>query len=234
MMLRMLLIMAVCCGIFQGPLAQTLDPYTPDNDPCRLSQFVDRHEVAVEPANCQQLGQLEVRLFFTDVSITARTNFAYNIDDGDSWYDSWTFVNLQAGTYRVKYRSKKDDCVSNVGSVAVPFEAPTDVPVISRMEVMPASGCTGSSGLGQLVVQATGGQPPYWYRLNDGEPQRSNRFQSLPYGPHQIEVFNDDPNCGHITQPFEVPYHAGVTIQNVVVTQAGDCAQSGLGKFALK
>ena len=77
---------------------------------------------------------------------------------------------------------------------------------------------------GQVTIEVSGGEKPYTYRLNDGEPQSDNVFTNLPKGSHEVSV-SDQLGC-EVTETVQVL--SGVSYaSSVKAIIENNCAVSG-------
>nr|HPR31849.1 hypothetical protein [Prolixibacteraceae bacterium] len=125
---------------------------------------------------------------------------SYSIDNGVSWETTATFNNLPAGDYSVQVKDGNEVVTPwalNPASITQPDQLLID-------DV--ATTIDDGSGNGSITVTASGGTPPYQYRLDDGAWQASNLFESLSVGTYMVYV-RDDRECidsteASITEPL--------------------------------
>ncbi|HPR31851.1 MAG TPA: T9SS type A sorting domain-containing protein [Prolixibacteraceae bacterium] len=108
--------------------------------------------------------------------------FAYSIDSGATWQAGATFNDLPAGSYNIQV---KDENAYRVG-----WELNPEVLTQPEEFLIDNAAATNDdgTGTGSITVTASGGTPPYMYRLDDGEWQESNRFESLAVGTYWVYV----------------------------------------------
>ena len=114
--------------------------------------------------------------------------------DAKSYTSGSSFTGLGAGIYVMKVKDK-NGC-----------ERTTNVTLTSPNSSLAAtiqitdSGCKFNNGA--LILNATGGTPPYSYQLNNGTPSSTNAFFNLASGNYSIRV-SDQIGCS-VTQTVNV------------------------------
>lgn len=101
--------------------------------------------------------------------------------------------NIPAGTYSVAITDSKG-CTLLLNAIVGQPTAPTGGTIVSVTDAT----AYGESD-GEIVVQGTGGTPPYQYALTPGLFQASGTFSSLPAGTHNIRI-RDSRSCLHVIQ----------------------------------
>ena len=123
--------------------------------------------------------------------------YRYSLDGGEL-QTSGTFEFLAAGTYTVTVVDASD-CDYDV-NVTITQPSAVDGSIVSQTNVL----CYGEA-TGSVMVEGSGGTPPYRYRLDGGIYKTSRTFGSLAAGNYTITVA-DANNCEYdiavtITQP---------------------------------
>ncbi|UZR96557.1 SprB repeat-containing protein [Chondrinema litorale] len=138
--------------------------------------------------------------------------YEYAIDD--SFQTSGQFSNLSAGTYEVMV-SDGNNCTSTV------LVSIQNVDGINISLDVDDTGCGSTNG--SIIVNATGGETPYTYSLNDASAVSSNTFNNLAAGEYTITA-TDNVGCvitQTVTLTTGVSYNA--TIDNII---SSNCATS--------
>jgi len=129
------------------------------------------------------------------VNVTSGTPpYQYKIDDGIN-QSSNEFTSLVAKTYTI-YVTDKTNAILTLSDITVNQPLPISItPTVTHNTENP-----GNSGL--IVLNATGGTPPYEYKLNTGSYQTSNTYSGLTAGSYNVSV--KDANGGIKTSTVEV------------------------------
>jgi SprB repeat len=114
--------------------------------------------------------------------------------DAQSYGATFSFTGLGAGTYLLKVKDK-NGCES---STSVTLKS-SDSSLAATMEITD-SGCKTSNGA--VIINATGGTAPYFYKVNNGAPSSTNAFFGLSTGSYAIKV-TDNTGCS-VTQTVKV------------------------------
>ena len=127
-----------------------------------------------------------------DGSITASASggngpYTFAINSG-SFGSSAVFNNLGGGTYLVLVKDR-NDCVR---TVEVQLQLPGTDPLTAAAVVVSDTECL--DNIGSIELQATGGTPPYQYKIGTGAFVGTPVFQNLAPGNYSIAV-KDDANC---------------------------------------
>ena len=88
--------------------------------------------------------------------------------------------------------------------------APSDIPVISAIDMMPVN-CGLSNG--SLVVTASGGTGSYQYSLDGNSFQLSNTFTDLSAGNYTVQIMDDD-GCSNVASA-QIANAAGLKLLNL-------------------
>ncbi len=112
--------------------------------------------------------------------------YLYNINSGPFGSNS-SFTNLPAGTYTIRVQ----DANGCFRDTLIDIVEPADL-LISNTLVVNAA-CN-SLPTGSVTVTATGGVPPYQFRINNGVFGTNNSFTNLGAGTYSIDV-RDANNC---------------------------------------
>ncbi|MFV5690844.1 T9SS type B sorting domain-containing protein [Flavobacterium sp. LT1R49] len=99
------------------------------------------------------------------------------------------FTNVPTGNYTV-FVKDANECISAVGA-AINIVAP---PTLTVTLDTGSDICFDSLNQASLIVNASGGTPPFTYSLNGAAAQNSNTFTSVGTGTHNI-VVTDSYNC---------------------------------------
>jgi hypothetical protein len=124
------------------------------------------------------------------------------------------FRDLAAGTYQVLVKTEAG-C-----EIALEVEIPSLSGLLLNLVVNDAD-CGSSNG--NLEVQATGGQPPYRYRLDEGSLQDSGNFTSLAPGLYTVTAI--DANGCTFGQTVEIK--GSVAFSEIKAIVNANCAVSG-------
>lgn len=68
--------------------------------------------------------------------------------------------------------------------------------------IVPATDCSATDGV--ITVHATGGEPPYMYRLNNGDNQQEGNFDGIQAGVYSVKVI-DHHECEVYAENIVVP-----------------------------
>ncbi|NNK53741.1 MAG: cadherin-like domain-containing protein, partial [Flavobacteriaceae bacterium] len=82
--------------------------------------------------------------------------------------------------------------------------------------------CNGDS-TGEIIVNATGGLPPYLYSLNGGTQQPSGTFSNLAAGVYTVGVEDSLGNTDSISVTLEEPEAISIQITKINATATGGC-----------
>ncbi len=108
-------------------------------------------------------------------------NLSYSIDEGTTFQESETFVDLENGDYTIIIRDENDCTYSIMATVNV---IPPFVLASSQKNYVTCHGAMD----GRIKVSVTGGVMPYLYRINGGEYQEDSEFLGLAAGIYIIEI----------------------------------------------
>jgi len=159
---------------------------------------------------CESTGSVEVS------AQGQNGNVMYRLDS-ESFQNSGTFENLEAGTYQITAQDEAG-CEATL-SVTVDEEA-SDLTIISNSTS--PSGC--SEATGSLTIEAQGGNPGYQYRI-DAEPfQSSAEFSSLSPGEYTVVVQDANGCLTETTARVASDVTFSNSIQDIIST---NCAVSG-------
>jgi gliding motility-associated-like protein len=106
--------------------------------------------------------------------------YEYRLNAG-SFQSSGSFGNLAAGTYVVTVRDANSCTVTQTVTISQPTSLVLAPPVVTDVA------CSGLAN-GAVSATATGGTPPYAFRLNQGAEQASGTFTSLAAGSYVVQV----------------------------------------------
>jgi large repetitive protein len=109
--------------------------------------------------------------------------YRYSIN-GSTYQTGNTFTELSVGTYQiyVKDGSNLIDSVSGI-QVGGDYLMP---PIITAIEITNTSGHANNDG--EIIITASGGNPPYQYSIDGIEYQESNTFSNLSAGIYNISI----------------------------------------------
>jgi hypothetical protein len=154
---------------------------------------------AVTNANCEASDLGITIVSVADVSTCGATDgsvfvsatggaagYSFNIDNGP-YQNADSFTTQAAGTHTISVKDANGCVATQLASINT---------IQSTLEINTT--VTGNSGCpttnGSISITATGGTPPYQYKLNSSAFQSSNVFVSLAHGDYAITV-NDASNC---------------------------------------
>lgn len=112
-----------------------------------------------------------------------------------------TFLNLAAGSYTLKVTDGNKCSVSNFFDIK-------NKNGINITLVPQASGCGTSQG--SIQIQASGGQTPYEFKVDNGAFQSSDMFSGLPHGDYTI--IGKDANGCQISKTIKIT--TGISLRN--------------------
>ncbi len=139
-------------------------------------------------------------------------NYQYTINNGDSWSDDNTFLDISEGNYIIGVRDE-NECESN--SITVPIDNPTQIEIqnIYSNEVS----CHNYSNA-EITIITTGGTGTHQFSVNGIDFQESNGFENLPTGTYYPTV-QDINGCTAQWDEivFEEPdYESGFTVSQTI------------------
>jgi len=145
--------------------------------------------------------------------------FEYSIDSGNTWLNTATFSNLEAGLFNVVVRREGGDCESFYEQNPVELSiTPINISITTI-----AGGCENEM-TNRIVVAASGGTGAFEYSNDDGVTWQSESiFNNLANGNYQIQVRNTDESCqtSYVNNPV---VFTGNTIGIGVNTIAPSCS----------
>lgn len=130
--------------------------------------------------------------------------YSYQLSSGGMAQESPIFENLGPGTYAVIVTDAWGFTAVSP-TVIVPNPAPIAVQLIASND--------------SVFVQASGGHPPYWYRVGEGNYQQEPIFAGLPNGTYAVDVL-DAEGC---TATAQVIVYVGPLAVLDVQTQPVSC-----------
>jgi len=113
--------------------------------------------------------------------------YKYSIDGGFRYGDNPTFQQLYSGSYTVLVRDQSN----GFGFTNIKLDEPASLPTI-KYDVINPSGCMNSNG--KIIMNVTGGTPPFEYSLGQGVFQTNNEFINLLPGGYIVAI-RDASNC---------------------------------------
>lgn len=149
-------------------------------------------------------------------AIGGQAPYVYSLDSG-TYTSANTFNNVSPGTHTISVRDSKN-CLS---SVVITTVQPL-VPLVITASNTPVL-CNG--GAASLTINATGGQPPYEYSINNVIYTAGNTFTELYAGPYTVKV-RDALGCSSelnyvITEPTALTATTNIEAQTVTVIGQG-------------
>ena len=117
-------------------------------------------------------------------------NLEYSIDDGISWQDSGSFINLSEGVYEIIVRSIDDtDCLERQ---SITLLAP-DMPTITSIDISHPGNCHPDAGTISIIANGNDLE----YSIDNGLSwQMDNTFVNLSQGTYDVVVRErSQPNC---------------------------------------
>ncbi|OXA77954.1 Por secretion system C-terminal sorting domain-containing protein [Flavobacterium aquidurense] len=106
--------------------------------------------------------------------------YQYSINDGLTYQSTPSFTNIPAGTYSVKVKDAADN-ISNSNEILINAL----VPVIATATSTPLD-CTNYNAT--ITINATGGQPPYQYSVNNEAYTSTITYTTVSPGTYTISV----------------------------------------------
>ncbi|HEU4903502.1 MAG TPA: gliding motility-associated C-terminal domain-containing protein, partial [Flavisolibacter sp.] len=141
-------------------------------------------DLAITDPNCTNVaGKIGV----INLSGGSGGGFLYSKNGGDSFQQDSLFSDLDTGSYNIVVMDSLG-CTSNSKAAIIKLSSSTLKATASVSNI----GCDQSAG--SVTVVATGGEPPYRYRLDGGNYQSSGSFGNLAVGQHTIRV-KDSAGC---------------------------------------
>lgn len=142
--------------------------------------------------------------------------------NGGTFSSSSLFENLTSGTYSIQAKDSR-------GCVGTLLPSPTIAIPNSDLSLALNKGndtdCLTNNGT--IAAEASGGQPPYSYRLGTGTFSSTNNFNSLAPGTYTITVKDDD-NCTFSSTVVIAREDTGVSWSGEISTIINtSCATSG-------
>jgi subtilisin-like proprotein convertase family protein len=141
---------------------------------------------------------------------------AYSLN-GSPFQASNVFSNLTNGVYQVTVRDANNCTQSATVTVEVP---PLLLSAASTGTIL----CFGDV-TGEIVASATGGVPPYAYKLNTGDFQASETFSGLSGGIYNVTVRDaagvETNFTVTVSQPTQIAASASVSLNDVTITASG-------------
>lgn len=141
---------------------------------------------------------------------TGMAPFLYSLDGG-VFVAGGTFTGLSLGNHSVRIRD------ALLCTFDVPFVIDQPAPVTGTASSLKNVSCFGGSD-GSVAINASGGTPPYQYRLNGGPAQGSNVFGGLTAGAYTVTITDNHGCSGYvlfsIVQPA-LPLNGSTSVTNV-------------------
>lgn len=144
--------------------------------------------------------------------------YQYSLD-GTSYQTSNAFADLIPGNYDIRARDAQG-CETIVRATIPPF-------LHAAVAITKELDCTGNGNNAEINVNATGGQAPYTYSLNNGfSYQTFNVFSNLATGTYSI-IVKDALNS--VTNPTSITISPPVPVDGVaLVTNATSCRNASM------
>lgn len=114
--------------------------------------------------------------------------YRYYLDTSNLASYTNIFGNLSVGRYDIRVRDEWG-CDNTINGIRV--EEP--LPLAVRLVTTAPTACDGATN-GKIIPQASGGIPPYEYRIENGMWQQSNTFDNLGAGYYRFEI-RDSYSC---------------------------------------
>ncbi|HYD91981.1 MAG TPA: SprB repeat-containing protein, partial [Flavobacterium sp.] len=142
--------------------------------------------------------------------------------NGGPYQSSAVFSNMAAGNYLVAIRD--DNGCQDADSMSVGVNVSINASIV-KIDVL----CNGDS-TGNIIVNASGGTPPFNYSLNNGLPQTSNSFANLTAGNYFVIV--EDQNGCRRTLTTNITEPAPISIKEISNTPA-TCSNTSNGAVSM-
>lgn len=141
---------------------------------------------------------------------TGMAPFQYSLDGG-GFVSGGTFTGLSLGNHSVRIRD------ALMCTFDVPFVIDQPTPVTGTVSSLKNVSCFGGSD-GSVTIDASGGTPPYQYRLNGGPLQGPNVFGGLTAGAYTVTITDSHGCSGYVlfsvVQPA-LPLNGSASVTNV-------------------
>ncbi len=171
----------------------------PPNNPC-TGITVSVTATSINPTGTNSNGSITA-------SASGGSGFTFSLNGG-TFQSSGNFSTLAAGTYSVTAKNS-DGCTGSGNFTLTAINLCAGVTItVAGTSVNPTTP-TGTNG--SITVNASGGVPPYQYKLNAGANQSSNVFNNLGVGSFTVTV-TDANNCTGTGNFTLLNPCAGVTI----------------------
>ncbi len=150
---------------------------------------------------------------------TGSTGFTFSLNGG-AFQASGTFTNLTAGNYTVTAKDL-NGCTGSANFVLTDPNPCNGITIIITPTVVNNTPCA-SPPTGSITVTASGGTPPYTYRLNTGSFQTSNVFSNLIAGTYSITA-KDANGCSNSLNVNVTDLPAGPLFTQVKTLLQNNC-----------
>jgi gliding motility-associated-like protein len=124
---------------------------------------------------------------------TSNTNVEFSFDGGNTWGDSNIFT-APAAKYRIFIRYKQTDLSKDLG------EAEIKQPDKLILSLVSCQAATCDKTNGSVVLNASGGSPPYYISVNQTDWTLFSEEQTIPEG--EMRSFSIKDSNGCISEPF--------------------------------
>lgn len=142
--------------------------------------------------------------------------------NGGAFSDNANFQNLGAGLYTIEVKDA-NDCLGILNpsaQITIPSSDLTASAIMTQ-----DNNCINSNG--SILVNASGGTPPYTYKIGNGAFASSSTFENLKFGNYTI-IIQDSEGCSFSLNQQVSRGDRGISwsadVQNIIAT---NCAVSG-------
>ena len=161
-------------NVFNGLTAATYSAYFRDNNGCQFSQ---NNIVITQPAALSltssvshpTCAQANGSIIITGAGGVSPYQYSLN---GTTWQSGNTFNGLSAGSYQPRIRDN-NGCIQSLPVVVM-----SEINSIQAAATVINATCLSANG--SITINATGGNAPYRYSLNNENWQTSNSFSIVP------------------------------------------------------
>jgi guanyl-specific ribonuclease Sa len=154
----------------------------------------------------------------TITAIGGTAPYTYSFDETYNFYAVDTFTGLPPGTHNL-FVKDANGCISNPNSITLYPSTPVNI----SSTIINAS-CNGNND-GSIIVNATGGQSPYTYAINNGTYSTINLYSGLAAGAYNLSVKDVNSCTSSMIATIMEPAALSAT---TVITKPIDCISNAI------